>query len=156
MPIVALLLFLISISCHAQPGASVKFSALRVRAERDVDQPSAWVIANAEQWRKFAAEVEASPADPPPVDFDKQTVVAIFAGTKPTGGYSVKVTKVTDQSRPGKPSTAVVDYEVISPPPDAMVTQALTYPYVVVRIEKRLEQIEFRPPIRNVIRQVPK
>lgn len=55
------------------------------------------------------------------IDFKKQAVIAAFAGTKNTGGYSVSITETE-----GQPNVAIK-----SPPKDAMVTQALTSPYKV-------------------------
>lgn len=58
------------------------------------------------------------------IDFGKATVVAAFAGTKNTGGYSVKINKMA-----GK-----IAVDVAAPPKDAMTTQALTTPFQVALI----------------------
>jgi hypothetical protein len=58
------------------------------------------------------------------IDFGKTAVVAAFAGTKNTGGYSVVIKKTA-----GK---IVID--VAAPPKDAMTTQALTTPFKAVLI----------------------
>ncbi len=58
------------------------------------------------------------------IDFEKNVVVAAFAGTMRTGGYEVEIT--------GTDSKVSVNLD--SPPKDAMVTQALTQPFSVVLV----------------------
>jgi hypothetical protein len=81
------------------------------------------------------------------VDFDNSTVVAIFAGERPSGGYSVEVLEISNESAPGKPKLARLQYRVDSPAPHMAVIQALTYPYVIVRVAGRFETVEFDPPL---------
>jgi len=54
--------------------------------------------------------------------------IAIMSGTKPTGGYSIEVTGIEDNE--GR--TNVFVKESI-PSKDMIVTQALTYPYTIVK-----------------------
>lgn len=58
------------------------------------------------------------------IDFTKTAIVAAFAGTKPTGGFSVTITKASDK----------IKIDLLAPPKNAMVTQALTAPFKVVLI----------------------
>lgn len=57
-------------------------------------------------------------------DFNKSAIVAAFAGTKNTGGYSVGIQTSADK----------ITVNLIAPPKDVMTTQALTTPYKVVMI----------------------
>lgn len=143
------LLFGVPLVLYSQPNESAPFSQIEVSPGKSVARPSAWVIQSDGQWRRFLREILGDSREPLAVDFQKNTVVAIFAGEKPTGGYSVRVEKVTDDSRAGKPSRGTVHYRVVGPPAGAMVAQVLTFPYVLVRIEKKLEIMEFQPPIRR-------
>jgi len=62
---------------------------------------------------------------------DDKTYIQISAGEKPTGGYSIElesVTKISDGS-------IYITAKVIRPSPDMMVTQALTYPYILIVVE---------------------
>lgn len=59
------------------------------------------------------------------IDFNKTAVVAAFAGTKNTGGYSVDIEKNADK----------VSIKVAAPPKNAMVTQMITSPYKVALVE---------------------
>ena len=128
-------------------GPAIRFSAIQVSGEKDVARLAAWVIRSDEEWRKFLVEILGYSGSPPRIDFTRNTVVAIFAGEKPTGGYSVRVDRITDDTRPGESAGGTVHYSVTAPPQDAFVTQAFTYPYAVVRIEKRFDRIRFQPPV---------
>ena len=65
----------------------------------------------------------------PEVDFSRETVVALFLGTKPTGGYGLEVVEVTLAQ-----GELFVDVRTAEPSPDAITTQALTSPWVMVRV----------------------
>ena len=52
------------------------------------------------------------------------TYLAAFWGEKPTGGYTVEVLSARTEG-----SRIIVRLALEKPPPDAMVSQALTYPY---------------------------
>jgi hypothetical protein len=62
---------------------------------------------------------------------ENKTYIQICAGEKPTGGFSIKLESVTMVA----PGSVYLTAQVISPPPDMMVTQALTYPYILIVIE---------------------
>lgn len=57
-------------------------------------------------------------------DAGEGTYLAALWGEKPTGGYSVKIQSVRVEG-----DRATIRIALNKPPPDAMVTQALTYPY---------------------------
>ena len=82
--------------------------------------------------RKLTRNCKAFAEDLPPAsqfDFNKSAVVAAFAGTKNTGGYSVGIKK----------SAGKIAVELNAPPKDAMTTQALTTPYKIVLINTEEE-----------------
>ena len=54
--------------------------------------------------------------------------IAVMSGTKPTGGYSIEVTGIEDNE--GRTNVFVKE---VSPSKDMMVTQAITYPYTIVK-----------------------
>ena len=70
------------------------------------------------------------------------TLVSIFAGRKPTGGYSVVVTGVDLLD-----GTCTVRYHVEEPGPDVIVTQVLTYPAATVRISPACRDAKVDPPL---------
>jgi hypothetical protein len=59
-------------------------------------------------------------------DSGEGTYLAAYWGEKPTGGYSLAV-----ESARLEGDRVTVQLPLKEPPPDALVTQALTYPYAV-------------------------
>jgi hypothetical protein len=75
----------------------------------------------------------------PEVDFTKSAVVAVFLGTRPTAGFSVKITGI---KRDG--NRAVVEYTESKPRADLMVAQMLTSPFHMVRVPKDIGTVVFQ------------
>ena len=84
-------------------------------------------------WQRHIA-TETNPSAPPVVDFNKEFVIAIFLGEKPTGGYAVEMTFIERKDR-----DLVVSYKEFQPALGAMTTQALTQPFHMVRVAKNGE-----------------
>ncbi len=74
------------------------------------------------------------------MDFRNKSVAAFFWGLKPTGGYSLGVAGVTYAG-----DAARVVLTLTSPRPGAIVTQALTSPYVVLELN-RVRRVVFTDP----------
>jgi len=79
-------------------------------------------------WRQHAS-VDSSSRPPPAIDFEKEVVVALFLGEKPTGGYDVQISRA-EQTNDG----LIIYYREKDPSPGGMVIQALTQPFHIVRI----------------------
>ena len=93
-------------------------SNIKILAEvsySQVETPFVFVARSKETYATLKKLVENLPAETE-IDFNKQAVVAAFAGTRNKGGYSVEIKKSAEK----------VAIEVIAPPKVAMVTQALT------------------------------
>ena len=86
-----------------------------------IEEPFIFVARTAENYKVLQNMLENMPAADT-IDFKNSAVIAAFAGEKNTGGYSVEI-----NGADGKFSI-----KVNSPPPDAIVTEALTMPYKVV------------------------
>jgi hypothetical protein len=65
----------------------------------------------------------------PDVDFDRETIVAAFIGDRPTGGYRVDVLGVDREE-----GELFIDLVERAPVADAVTTQALTSPWVMIRV----------------------
>lgn len=74
--------------------------------------------------------------DIPAIDFTKSQVVVLFLGAKNTGGYSISIDRVEEEN--GK---LVVYKKIEKPAPGAMVTMALTSPFVIAEIKSKKEII---------------
>lgn len=100
--------------------------ALKVIAEgaySTVEMPRILIARSAKDYLKLQSLVENLPAASA-IDFKKTAVVAAFAGTKNTGGYSVKIIRVG----------GVIKIQIAAPPKDAMTIDALTQPFAVALV----------------------
>lgn len=72
--------------------------------------------------------------EPPPiprVDFETEEVLAVFDGTHSSGGYSIQVARIVDESL-----TRVVYVEQLRPAENCSVPSVLTSPYELVVVPK--------------------
>lgn len=65
------------------------------------------------------------------INFEKEALIFVFAGTFNTGGYSINVDSI---KRIGKNKISAV-FSISSPSPDSIVTQALTHPSIIVSLK---------------------
>ncbi|WP_114311900.1 protease complex subunit PrcB family protein [Thermus caldifontis] len=119
-----------------------------VNAAYQETEPRAFLANNptrfAEVWNLVVANrIPRPPA--PSVDFRSKSVAAFFWGLKPTGGYGLEVVGVTYAA-----GTARVVLNLQSPRPGAIVTQALTSPYVLLELE-RVSRVVFTDPSGKVL-----
>ncbi|MHB2026377.1 MAG: protease complex subunit PrcB family protein [Elusimicrobiota bacterium] len=98
---------------HALTEWNGSFCSVTTAENDAVDSPQAWALL----WRKIG-----KPA--PKVDFSKVFAVAVFLGTRPTGGYAVKWEGPIEEN-----SATVVRYQ--EKKPSGMTFEALTQPYAV-------------------------
>lgn len=74
------------------------------------------------------AHGSAAPARPA-VDFSKEYVIGVFAGSKPTGGYAVAVTSIIDTG-----TARTITVTLAKPGTSCIVTQALTSPFELIAV----------------------
>jgi hypothetical protein len=99
-----------------------------------VRDPLQVVIRSQGEWNAFwkrHSVTNTNPAPAPNVDFDREMVVGIFLGEKSTGGYEVEIVQAERRD-----SSLYFYYRETIPMPGAMVTQALTQPFHLVRVAK--------------------
>lgn len=88
-------------------------------------------------WNMYVSGTVISPSPAPQIDFRANFVLAAFAGQKNTGGYSFSITGLNTNAQSGTSDIAV--YATLNgPDPETFVTQALTSPYHVVQVKRRL------------------
>ena len=83
------------------------------------------VIRDANGWAQFWSELGVG--EQPVVDFNRDVVIAVAAGQRPTGGYEIAVDRVTQSD--GQLTVEVVER---TPGPNCMTTASLTQPVDVV------------------------
>ncbi len=102
-------------------GAEMKIVADGSKSK--VEKPFIFVALEQATYAQLQKLVENLPSITK-IDFEKTAVVAAFAGTKNTGGYSVEIKNTGEK----------VSVSVAAPPKDAIVTQALTAPFKVALV----------------------
>jgi hypothetical protein len=117
--------------------ANPPFRTVEKGAQSNVDAARHIVIRSSAEWTAFwKTHNFDKPA--PRVDFDKEMVLGVFMGNRPTGGYSVAITSVVERD-----GSLVVTYSETSPRPGAMTAQVLTFPYHLVAVAKRGGDVRF-------------
>jgi PrcB C-terminal len=81
-------------------------------------------------WKRHVS-IETNPPPPPVIDFNKQIVIGVFLGEKPTGGYDVEIIRAEQTD-----GALVIHYREKNPPPGGIVIQALTQPFHIIRVAR--------------------
>jgi hypothetical protein len=105
-------------------------------------KPQRIAITTVEQWRNAwttAHSGEIPQPELPVVDFGRHMVLAAFMGQKPTGGFEVRITRVTRAAD----GSVVAHVRETSPPPGAMVTKVITSPYHFVVVARTAGEVTF-------------
>jgi hypothetical protein len=90
-----------------------------------------------ELWNRIHSNRKRIPALPD-VDFQTQMVIGVFSGTAPTGGYSTKITGVTEKRR-----ILEVQVKELTPGSECIVSQAQTSPYHLISTPKMKKKLFF-------------
>ena len=122
-------------------GEDVPFRKLDQGAYSGITEATNRVIRAEGDWEKLwkrhgALRVPPEPA--PAVDFEKEMVVAVLMGQKPTGGHAVEIKRIEATA-----SRLRITVERNEPGPDAIVTQALTAPFHFVAVRRSELKPEF-------------
>ena len=104
-------------------------------------EPARLVIRDAEAWASLWATVhEGMWPQPalPTIDFGTEMVVAAALGTRPTGGYAIRIAEATQTA-----AGLTVSVEAWSPGEECGVTAAITAPVDLVRLPRAEGPVAF-------------
>jgi len=118
---------------------AVPFTTVDRGQQSNIDEPRQAVVRTPAEWAKLWAQHAGEGRDKPPMDFTKSTVIGVFMGSRPTGGYAIEITSIEKDG-----NELTVTYKETSPPPGAMLSQALTLPYHLVKIDRHPGPIKFK------------
>ena len=116
------------------PVQALSFSTLQKGANSGVAERKAVLMTDEAGWKANWVQANARqvPApEAPALDFGQQSVVAVYMGEQRTGGYAIEITGVELVG-----GTLKVAVKQTRPGPGAIVTQALTQPFHMIRIPK--------------------
>lgn len=91
-----------------------------------------------ELWRTHANRSIPRPATPA-VDFEREVVLALVLGQRPSAGYRLEVTSVREEG-----GTLVVEAREVEPLADALHAAVVSTPFHFVRVPRTEGGIEFR------------
>jgi hypothetical protein len=138
--VASFLVLLASATACAAIAVTVPFTILAQGIASGVGQPTQIVVRSqsdwAALWSRHARTQLASP--PPPVDFSRDMVVALFMGERPTAGYAIEVTRI-ERTDAG----LAVHYRATGPDPAAMNAQVLTRPFQLIRLPRVDDAVTF-------------
>jgi len=143
----AMLCRVVVFSCVSWLAAAASATAQTPRTiekgdQSNVDDARQVVIRDAAAWRTLWQQ-HAPDRPLPPVDFAKESVVAMFMGSRPTAGYNITILSATEGG-----GALIVTYRETRPAAGGVIAQVLTFPYHIVAIPKatatnvRFEKVE--------------
>jgi len=129
---------IVSLAMQAVPPAP--FQTISRDMTSQVDRPRQTVARTPAEW--LALWKLHGSGDAPKVDFATHTVVAVFLGSRPTGGYSVEFVRAHEEK-----GVLVVQWRERRPDPGDMTAQILTSPMHAATIPKfageiRIDKVE--------------
>jgi hypothetical protein len=106
-----------------------------------IDQSGEFVITSTREWECLWKKVHHGKypqPEVPDVDFSRETVLAVFMGTRATGGFSIEISHLKEMEGVIK---AVVKSR--SPAPGELVTMAITRPFHIAKVNVACRKIGF-------------
>jgi hypothetical protein len=103
-----------------------------------INEPLEKVISNQRTWEEVWSRHQRNQGQKgsvPAVDFDKNEVIAVFAGNQPTAGFQVEFSRVSVTQWENAPAR-IVRYRVIGPPEGTMAATVLTQPFLMKVVPK--------------------
>lgn len=120
---------------------AVPFETIEQGFDSGYRDRAAIVVRTLEEWRQVwerHTTLRLPQPEKPPVDFDREMVIAVFLGDRSTGGFAIEITRIKQRV-----DGLHVRIEETAPPQDALVTQGFTSPYHLVRIGRLDRPVTF-------------
>lgn len=125
-------------SVRAQRQRALTFFPIPIPEQSGFEQAETVLVRDQNQWEALRARLRL--ADPfPAIDFRRDSIIGIFAGVRPTAGYSIRIDSITADPK----GSAMVRYRLLTPPADALLAEVLTYPNLIVRVPTVLTSARF-------------
>jgi len=139
-PLVLGVLVLPAACAGRTPGEPMAFATVERGAASGIREPSQIVVRASREWvlvwARHARSVGTVVA--PPVDFSREMVVGVFMGERETGGYRIEISGIERTE-----SGIRVRYVTRAPEPGAVLTQALTQPFHLIRLARDERPVTF-------------
>ena len=103
-----------------------------------LDEQGDYVINSEGEWSELLNRTQIRFQEQPAIDFSKSTVIAVFLGTRSTGGYTIEIKDIVETD-----DEVMVYVEETSPGPGENVIMAVTQPYHIVKTKKITKEVVF-------------
>ncbi len=126
-----------AVSGCGQPKRAVAFQDLVQGADSSygaegAPAPALLVITDQQTLAAFSSEfIPNTQGQLAGIDFSRDFIIATLQGSKPTGGYAILVSSISQQN-----ADVFVQVALVEPAPGAVLTQVITGPYDVVRVSR--------------------
>lgn len=130
-PLLTALAFSFHSAAWAGGSEVVAFTSIDTGTTSGIEDKTEWLIRTDEEWKTFWSKHKANelpPTQAPRVNFKKEMVIAVFSGTKPSGGFSAKVAHVSSGDE-----SITADAVLNKPKPGSINSQMMTQPYDIVK-----------------------
>ena len=112
----------------------VSMRSIEKGGESQIDGARQVTVRTSADWEKLWAQ-HAGERARPAVDFGRETVVAVFLGSRPTAGFSIEIVGVEEGA-----GVLTVRYRETRPAPGAIAAQVLTSPFHIVAVPSAAAQ----------------
>lgn len=146
--LVGLISILLVIGCVTQlSGQELTFETILKGDYSGHNERKDYVIRDSSEWEDLWGKVQSrvlptpisAITDLPDIDFNDEMVIAVFQGSRSTGGYAIEITKIVE-----KENSVEVFVKETAPSPDSLVTQAFTQPHHIVKTKRVDKEVIFR------------
>lgn len=129
-----------ALACTDAKSSSIPFLRLQIRGS--LTNPMELAVRDDEMFRRIWNQMHSGQSPkpkPPEIDFAREMLIIVAFGVKPTGGHNIIVEDIQDRN-----DSIEVTVGKYSPGRNCIVTQVLTAPFDVVRLEKVTKPVVFR------------
>ncbi|MEK6286273.1 MAG: protease complex subunit PrcB family protein [Acidobacteriota bacterium] len=100
-----------------------------------------YVIKTQTEWQSLWEKIFSNTGEKPPlpeIDFTRRTIVAVFQGSQPSGGYEISIQELVETE-----SSLEVFVKAFAPGKRCIVTGKISRPFDIIEIEKTEKQVVF-------------
>jgi hypothetical protein len=125
-------------------ATEIAFTEVFSDGRNGADKPEQHVLASREEYEAWFEHTRRRyPPNAAEVDFEREVVLAVSAGRKPTTGHAIQVLRVVDLSAVLGAKVTCVLYRETPPGAKDGAGDALTYPVHMVKVPRRDTQYVF-------------
>ena len=136
----------------AADSRDIAFMNLQQGWKSGVEHTSIVEIHDKSSWEEFwlARDHGGTTGELPPVNFDTHFVIAFYLGSRPSGGYSVEITRIVAST-----ATATLHVTEMTPGKRCTVITAVATPYHYVAVATQTKWVPLDSSLARVVNECP-